>query len=223
MLRDRSRMLATTLDGSAATLHETIEGGVTRSIEALGAASERLKGEMGETLERVARANRQLESLVAGAGQSLGALEGEFGQRLSALQELLSTVAHETTATAARATDQVEALRAISDGALREAAELFDKLDTQGRSVAEATQAHAGALLRATRLLDDVEKRVTATLEERRAALDGMLETISTKTDDVQLVTRSFTSLVEDSLRAAETRAREIGGVIAQASQAGTD
>jgi hypothetical protein len=117
---------------------------------------------------------------------------------------------------------QVDALKGVSSGAIREATGLVGRLDEQGRSLAESTRTNIEALGEAALRLETVEARVGSALTERKQGLEELLEAISDRTGDVESITRSFTALVEDSLKAAEQRARQIGGVLADSAEATT-
>jgi hypothetical protein len=61
-----------------------------------------------------------------------------------------------------------------------------------------------------------------AALGERRQALEGLLARIGERSNDLEGVTTAFTRLVEDSLRNAEAKARQIGAVLANSAEATT-
>jgi len=128
-------------------------------------------------------------------------------------------VTGQTEAAAAKAGEQVAALRALSEGALREAGELFRALDAQGKSVAGSTREHGRALAEVALALEQIEQRVGVALANRRDGLEEVLDAIAGRTDDVEAITRSFTAMVDDSLRMAESRARQIGNVLAESAQ----
>ena len=139
---------------------------------------------------------------------------------MASLQEALGSIVAETRQTAASAGQQVDALRNLSTVAMRDAASLFHRMEEQGRSVASSTQDHTKAMAEASRALEVIEDRLAGAMESRRAGLEQVLEAIHGRTEDVESITRSFTGLVEDSLRAAEMRARQVGTVLTEATGA---
>jgi ABC-type transporter Mla subunit MlaD len=105
---------------------------------------------------------------------------------------------------------------------LRETSALVGQLDDKGASLSEATQASAAALHAVATRLEQVEARVGKALAERKNTLDELHGLISHRTNDVESVTRSFAALIDDSLSAAEARARQIGGVLSESAEAST-
>ncbi len=198
-----------------------MEDGAARSIARLVSASDRLRGEMSGSLEKVVAANQQLEQLLAGTGANLGQIEATLGERLSALKEAIGSITSETNATAERASTQVDALRALSEGALREAAGLFERLEQQGRSVAYSTRDHTRTLADATRAMEEVEQRVTSTFEARRAGLEEMLAAIAERSERVESTAAAFTAGMEQALRNAEERAQQLGSLMENTARAG--
>ena len=176
---------------------------------------------MTSSLEKVVAANQQLEQLLAGTGANLGQIEATLGERLSALQDAIGSITSETNATAERASTQVDALRALSEGALREAAGLFERLEQQGRSVAFSTRDHSRTLAEASRAMEEVEQRVTSTFEARRSGLEDMLKAIAERSERVESTAAAFTASMEQALRNAEERAHQLGSLMENTARAG--
>ena len=71
----------------------------------------------------------------------------------------------------------------------------------------------AGELARSQRELDQ-------TLETRRGALETLLTHVNARREDFESVMESFGALVDESFKQAETRARDIGSFLTEATQA---
>jgi hypothetical protein len=115
--------------------------------------------------------------------------------------------------------EQVDALKAVSAGALREAAELVIALDERGRSLSESTREQLRALADATLTLERIETRMSEALSERREALERVLVEIGERSEGLDETTRSLSSSLDETLRDAETKARQIGAVLADSAQ----
>ena len=159
--------------------------------------------------------------LVHGSGD-LGALHEGLVGRIDQLESILSEVTARTGRASGEVAGQVEALRGVTDGALKQAGDLVASLDERGRSLAESTREQLRALAEATGTLEQVEARMGAALGERRQALEGLLARIGERSNELEGVTTAFTRLVEDLLRNAEAKARQIGAVLANSAEATT-
>ncbi len=62
----------------------------------------------------------------------------------------------------------------------------------------------------------------TARLDERRASLQALLTSVETRRGDLDEVMQAFSGAIENSFDRVESRAREIGSFLAEASQATT-
>jgi hypothetical protein len=221
-LRDWGSGITTALAQSQDELRTTLESGTSSSVSTLVATNERIRSELGGTLERLGEANQLMQQIVATANTNLSGVESSLSDRIKELELILSAVSDETGRASMQVAQQVDALKGVSSGAIREATGLVGRLDEQGRSLAESTRTNIQALGEAALRLETVEARVGSALTERKQGLEELLEAISDRTGDVESITRSFTALVEDSLKAAEQRARQIGGVLADSAEATT-
>jgi phage-related minor tail protein len=150
----------------------------------------------------------------------LGAVEGGLHDRVREIGAILGEVATQTGRASEQVAEQVDALRAVSSGALREAGELVGAMDTRGRMLTDSTQRQLAALTEATGTLELVETRMRDALGERRDMLESLLSRVNERSEDLEQVTSRFTAMIEDSLKATEAKARQIGGVLANSAQA---
>jgi len=77
-------------------------------------------------------------------------------------------------------------------------------------------------LVEATAALERVETRMNEALSGRQQALDALLGRINDRSQDLESVTRSFTTLLENSLQNVEAKAGQIGAVLAAAAETTT-
>jgi hypothetical protein len=173
-------------------------------------------------LHRVEDANRVLHQIAERASGNLGALQEGLVERVHQIEAILSEVAAQTGRASGQVADQVDALRGVSEGALRQAADVAALLDERGRSLTESTRGQLAALSEATATLENVEARMAEVLGQRRQALEGLLAKISERSTELDSVTNAFAALIEDSLRTAEGKTRQIGAVLADSAQATT-
>ncbi|MGW9332579.1 hypothetical protein ACWGRX_21050, partial [Bosea sp. NPDC055594] len=222
-LRERGADIAGALETASSQLRETLESGTSQSVEALLKTNEQLRGELGGMLGRLGEANKLMQQIVTGANKNLVAIEGSLSGRVEELQNVLSSVVEETGRASMQVAGQIEALKGFSEGTLRETAGLISRIDEQGSSMTEATQTNAAALNAVAARLEQVEARVGNALADRKEALEHLHGLIATRTDDIEQITRSFSSTLDESLSAAETRTRQIGGVLSESAETTTN
>jgi len=82
--------------------------------------------------------------------------------------------------------------------------------------------AHGKALVDAAQVVEQSNKNTTASLAERKLALESLVTTIDLRTTDLDQRLSRFTGLLDESLAAAEERARDIARVVAETAGAGS-
>jgi hypothetical protein len=221
-LRDRGAAISNAIETSSNALRETLESGSRQSIDALVGTNEQLRDELGGMLGRLGEANKLMQQIVNGANKNLAAVENSLSTRVGELQTVISTVMEEANRASQQVTAQIADLKDYSEGTLRETTALVAKLDDKGASLGEVTQASSAALNAVVGRLEQVEARVGKALAERRDSLEELHALISGRTEDVEAITRSFASLIDESLGTAEARARQIGAVLSDSAEATT-
>ena len=115
--------------------------------------------------------------------------------------------------------DQVEALKGVAEGALREAADLAVSLDDRSRTLTERGREHVGHLTQAAGSLESIEERVSQAMAERSAAIEGVLSRIEERSSTVEAQTARFNAAVEETIRTAEERARSLGASLSETAR----
>jgi hypothetical protein len=101
----------------------------------------------------------------------------------------------------------VGSFNAITAKALQELGELASQFSTHGRSLAEAVE-----------LLEKSNRRTEESVSTKRQTIEALVSTLDTRTDDFAQRLVRFSGLLDESLDAATSRAREIASVIAETS-----
>ena len=71
-------------------------------------------------------------------------------------------------------------------------------------------------------MVEQSNRSTTASVAERKATLESLVTTIDLRTTDLDQRLSRFTSLLDESLAAAEERARDIARVVAETAGAGS-
>jgi DNA anti-recombination protein RmuC len=222
-LQERTMELTASYMQSTEAMRSAIDEGTQQTVETLTGANERLRGELTEVLGRLQDGNRLLQQVAATASSNLGAVEDGLAGRVQHIESLLSEIATQTGRASDQVADQVEALRSVSSGAIQQALELAQSLEERGRALTDTTGEQMRTLTEATTALERVEARMSEALSGRQQALDELLSRINDRSQDLESVTRSFTTLLEGSLESADAKARQLGSVLAAAAETTTN
>jgi hypothetical protein len=88
---------------------------------------------------------------------------------------------------------------------------LADQFDVHGRELAKAAE-----------MVDSSNRRTEEVVNERRVDLDSLVSTLDIRTEDLEQRLKRFSGLLDESLEAASTRAREVARVVSESSAEGT-
>ncbi len=100
--------------------------------------------------------------------------------------------------------DQLNVFNAKTANVLENLGMLSTQFDSHGRALADAAAT-----------VEQSNRNTTASVSERKAMLESLVTTIDQRTTDLDQRLSRFTSLLDESLAAAEERARDIARVVA--------
>ncbi len=81
---------------------------------------------------------------------------------------------------------------------------------------------HGRDLARAAEMIDLSNQRTEDTVNERRVTLDSLVATLDIRTEDLDQRLKRFSGLLDESLEAASSRARDVARVVSEASAEGS-
>ena len=99
-------------------------------------------------------------------------------------------------------------LREISENVLGDVARIADRFENHGKTLASA--AH---------MLEDANRTVDATVDERRAAIEAIASDLITKSESIGEVLKSFTGVISNTLDSAEDKARDVSAMLSEAAE----
>src|SRR4029077_14684082 len=94
-------------------------------------------------------------------------------------------------------------------------------LDDLG-SLSGQFEIHGRSLVGGAAVVEHSNRNTTASLAERKQTLESLVTTIDLRTTDLDQRLSRFTGLLDESLAAAEERARDIARVVAETAGAGS-
>ncbi|MGC1350297.1 MAG: negative regulator of septation ring formation, partial [Xanthobacteraceae bacterium] len=166
-----------------------------------------LRSDTTALFERLREANILLQEVLSGAHENMSSLERTMVTRVSEFVSAMNDLTLKSDTSANVVQQHVGAFNAVTAKALRELGELASQFNVHGRSLAEAVE-----------LLEKSNRRTEESVTTKRANIEALVSTLDTRTDDfAQRLTR-FSGLLDESLDAATTRAREIASIIAESS-----
>jgi hypothetical protein len=89
-------------------------------------------------------------------------------------------------------------------------------------SLSTQFESHGKSLVEAAAVVERSNRSTSASLSERKSALESLVTTIDLRTADLDQRLSRFTGLLDESLAAAEERARDIARVVAETAGAGS-
>ncbi|HEY5217215.1 MAG TPA: hypothetical protein VIJ17_10040, partial [Pseudolabrys sp.] len=170
-----------------------------------------LRSDTTALFERLREANIMLQEVLSGSHQNMSALENTLMLRVSDFV----TAMNEVTTSTVDATDRVETnisnFREITSSVITDLGQLANQFDSHGRDLAKAAE-----------LIDHSNQRTEETVSERRVQLDSLVATLDIRTEDLEQRLKRFSSLLDESLEAASSRARDVARVVSESSTEGS-
>jgi frataxin-like iron-binding protein CyaY len=209
------------LAGTGAKFAEIIDTASTQIITDLGKASEALSSGLGQTtlqitgrLEQdtgllVGRIDRAARELDSASSTTAGRLD-EAHRKFSKHVETANTYLADQLSSAASAID--ERLEGIS-------MHLTGKLEMTGTRVSERLDDVTSLVERS---IDKFNAEMERVLVNRKDALDHLIGDAGRRATEIDAVMTSYMNLIEDSLAASETRAKDLSRIIAEQTTAAT-
>ena len=87
---------------------------------------------------------------------------------------------------------------------------------------AAIAECHGRELAKAVEVIDHSNQRAEDSVNERRVQLDSLVATLDIRTEDLEKRLSRFSGLLDESLEAASSRAREVARLVSEASAEGT-
>ncbi|HEX5778576.1 MAG TPA: hypothetical protein VFY21_07015 [Xanthobacteraceae bacterium] len=188
---------------------ETVRGFAEQTHQ-IAATHEALRENVVGSLDKLLESNRLFKQLLQGVTESLEPLENAVAKRVSNLQGALETSITTTRSSVDWIDNQMNELRNISGGVLRDLAAVTQRFEGQGRYIASVAET-----------LSETHGRIDQSLEERREAIEHIIRLLVDRTAEIeenfgdrsqQISERlsAFNRLLQESLATAEQRAQDI-------------
>ncbi len=167
----------------------------------------RLRADSTTLYERLREANVLLQEVLSGAHQNMAALENTMMLRVTDFVKAMTEVNQGTNAASGIVEQNIGAFREITARVLTDLGQLTLQFDQHGRVLAKA--------------IENIERsnmRTEDAVNERRVTLDSLISTLDIRTEDLDQRLKRFAGLLDESLDAAGSRAREIARLVSESS-----
>ena len=157
--------------------------------------------------ERLREANILLQEVFSGAQENMSSIEHTMAARISEFVSAMNELTAKSGATTGKIEQHLGSFNSVTSRVLTDLGDLADQFSTHGRTLSEAVE-----------LLDASNRKTDETVSARQTTIDALVTALDTRTEDFGQRLERFSGLLDESLDAATTRAREIAGIIAQTS-----
>jgi hypothetical protein len=161
--------------------------------------------------ERLREGNILLQEVLTGAHDNLNSLERALVTRVADFVSAMNDVTSRNGTATQSLEDQLSVFNAMTTRALQDLGSLSSQFD-----------AHGKALIEAAAMVEQSNRDATVSISERKTTLESLVTTIDLRTADLDQRLSRFTTLLDESLAAAEERARDIARVVAETAGAGS-
>ncbi|MCC6946224.1 MAG: hypothetical protein IT539_00520 [Bradyrhizobiaceae bacterium] len=188
---------------------ETVRGFAEQTHQ-IAATHETLRENVVGSLDKLIEANRLFKQLLQGVTESLEPLENAMTRRVESLKGALENTVSSTRSSVEWIDNQMNDLRSIANGVLRDLSTVTQRFEGQGRYIASLAET-----------LSETHGRIDQSLEERRQTIDGIVhllvdrtaaieENFGDRSEQIGERLAAFNRLLQEQLTAAEERAQEI-------------
>ena len=161
--------------------------------------------------ERLREGNILLQEVLTGAHDNLNSLERALVTRVADFVSAMNDVTARNGVATQTLEDQLTVFNSKTAKALEDLGSLSSEFERHGKELVDA----AGAVEQANR-------STTTSVADRKSQLESLVTTIDLRTTDLDQRLSRFTGLLDESLAAAEERARDIARVVAETAGAGS-
>ncbi|WP_291848256.1 hypothetical protein [Bradyrhizobium sp.] len=161
--------------------------------------------------ERLREGNILLQEVLTGAHDNLNSLERALVTRVADFVSAMNDVTSRNGAATQTLEDQLTLFNAKTAKALENLGSLSSEFDSHGKALVEAAA-----------VVEKSNLNTATTVSERKSQLESLVSAIDLRTADLEQRLSRFSSLLDESLAAAEERARDIARVVAETAGAGS-
>jgi hypothetical protein len=218
LINSASEVATGAVNRSLKEIQETTRGAIEQSRQVASASvtemqetSKMLRTDTLALFERLREGNILLQEVLTGAHENLSKLESTLVSRVATFVSTVNEMTAKNGAASDKVQEQLSLFNTKTRGVLDDLSGLSQQFDAHGRAIVEAAA-----------LIEHSNRRTNESVDERRSMLDQLITTLDLRAADLDQRLTRFTSLLDDSMEAAEARARDIARVVAESATAST-
>lgn len=154
--------------------------------------------------ERLREGNILLQEVLTGAQDNLTSLERTLVTRVADFVTAMNDVTSRNGQASNTLAEQITAFNGTASQAIGDLGSLARQFNEHGKALAQAAT-----------LVEQSNASASTSIAERQKMLDNLVSTVDTRTSDLDQRLTRFTQLLDQSLAAAEERARDIARIVA--------
>ncbi|MEP3671618.1 MAG: hypothetical protein ABJM86_01575, partial [Hyphomicrobiales bacterium] len=217
MLRERTESLThlfnkdgadllNALDEKSTSVTSNISRVTTNMMESLKSQTDQivdhLTGQFGDVntiLSRINGTNEDMRNALTAADQNLATIEAGLTNRSVEIRNAVAQATNQSEEANQNLALEIGKLRELSELTIRDTAALASRFDGQSSALTDA----AAMLMSASNNMD-------TTVEERQSIIENLSQGLVTKSADIEQLMASFSTLMNDTVKQAEDRARMV-------------
>jgi hypothetical protein len=164
-----------------------------------------LRSDTTALFERLRDANGLLTDVLGGAQSNLTSIEQILSVRVNEFVSTLNNLLERTGSTTTSMDEHIGSFYGVTQQVLGNLGDLAQQFDAHGRTLSEAVVQ-----------LENAHQRAGGAVSEHRDSLEGLVTALDTRTNDLDQRLKRFATLLDESIQAAEGRARDIARTIAE-------
>jgi len=200
------REIEATATGAVENARRTATATVAEILETNGM----LRTDTTALFERLREANGVLQEVLSNSQSNLNTIEHVLSTRVTDFVGVMNTLLERTGHTTSRMDEHIGGFYDVTGRVLANLNDLSSRFDQQGRDLADVAAQ-----------LDASNRQAERAVAERRNLVESLVGSLDARTEDLDARLRRFSSLLDESLAAAEDRARDIARTIADSSSSG--
>ena len=199
------------LEASAASSVENSRKTASQAVAEILETNGMLRSDTTALFERLLEANGLLQEVLSGAHSNLTSIESVLSTRVTEFVGAMNTLLERTGNTTTRMDDYIGGFDEVTGKVLEKLTDLSSRFNQHGRDLAGAAE-----------VVELSNKHTENMIGDRRTALEAMVETLDTRTGEIDSRLKMFNGLLDEALASAENRARDIARTIADSTAVGT-
>ncbi|MBS0246985.1 MAG: hypothetical protein JSR61_10220 [Proteobacteria bacterium] len=199
------------LQDTATKAIERSRATATATVSEMLEAHKMVSDDTTALFERLREANIMLQEVLSGSHENMSALENTLMLRVSEFVAAMTEVNGTTNEATNRVETTIVNFRELTAHALNDLSQLATQFDEHGRDLAKAAE-----------LITSSNRQTEEHVAQGRSQIDSLVATLDIRTDDIEQRLKRFAGLLDQSLEAASSRAREVARLVSDSSAEGT-